>query len=379
MKICIALIGVAIIFIILFDAFEVIVLPRRVTRRFRLAKFFYRSTWKPWAAVARYIGSTRVKETYLSFFGPLSLLMLLAVWALSLIFGFALLHWSVDSELHTLDHQINFGTQLYLSGTTFFTLGLGDVTPSGATGRALTVMEAGVGFGFLALIMGYLPVIYQGFSRREVNISLLDARAGSPPSASELLRRHGQNLDDLGLLLHEWERWTAELMESHLSYPVLCYFRSQHTNQSWLTALTTILDTSAFTIAAIDGALTRQAKLTFVIARHAVIDLSQIFNTRPHTPANDRLSADELLRLRKILREAGIELREGKAIDDKLIKLRLMYEPYVNALADFLVINTATWMPREGALDNWQVSVWERISGREAAPARPDSQDDQHI
>lgn len=379
MKICVAFIGVFIVFIILFDAFEVIVLPRRVTRRVRLARFFYRSTWRPWAAIGRHINSTRTKETYLSFFGPLSLLLLLAIWALSLIFGFALLHWSVDSELHTSGLQINFGTHLYLSGTTFFTLGLGDVTPVDAAGRTLTVLEAGVGFGFLALIMGYLPVIYQGFSRREVNISLLDARAGSPPSAAELLRRHGQNLDDLGLLLHDWERWTAELMESHLSYPVLCYFRSQHNNQSWLTALTTILDTSALTIAAIDGVLTRQAKLTFVIARHAVIDLSQIFNTPPRPPVNDRLSADDLLRLRQILDKAGIKLRDGKEVDEKLIKLRQMYEPHVNALASFLVINTPTWMPREGALDNWQVSVWEKISGHTAAPARIDSQEDKHL
>jgi hypothetical protein len=379
MKTCIAFIGVSIIFIVLFDAFEVIVLPRRVTRRFRLTRFFYRSTWKPWSAIARRMWSQKLRETYLSFFGPLSLLMLLTIWALSLIVGFALLQWALGSPLRAPDERLNFGVYLYMSGTTFFTLGFGDVTPVESIGRALATMEAGVGFGFLALIMGYLPVIYQGFSRREVNISLLDARAGSPPSAAELLRRHGQNLDDLGRLLQDWERWAAELMESHLSYPVLCYFRSQHNNQSWLMALTTILDASAIMIAGIDGVLTRQARLTFAMACHAVVDLAQIFNTPPRAPAHERLSPDDLLRLRVLLAASGLKLRDGMAVDEKISELRQMYEPYVNALADFLFINTSSWLPQAETLDNWQTSAWGRISTSIASPARLDPQEDEHF
>jgi hypothetical protein len=379
MKTCIAFIGVTIIFITLFDAFEAIVLPRRVTRRFRLTRFFYRSTWKPWSAIARLIRSRKLQETYLSFFGPLSLLILLTIWALSLIVGFALLHWALNSPLRASGERLNFGIYLYMSGTTFFTLGFGDVTPAENIGRALTTIEAGVGFGFLALIMGYLPVIYQGFSRREVNISLLDARAGSPPSAAELLRRHGQNLDDLGRLLQDWERWAAELMESHLSYPVLCYFRSQHNNQSWLMALTTILDASAIMIAGIDGVLTRQAKLTFAMACHAVIDLTQIFNTPPRAPVPDRLSPDDLLRLREILAASGLRLRDGMAVDEKIRELRQMYEPYVNALASFLFITTPAWIPQKENLDNWQTSAWGRISTSTASAARLEPQEDEHF
>ena len=105
-----------------------------------------------------------------------------------------------------------------------------------------------MGFGFLALIIGYVPIIYQAFSRRESNISLLDARAGSPSSATEMLRRHyrTQRLEELLQFLRKWEQWCATLLESHLSYPVLTYYRSQHERQSWLAALTTVLDTCAF-------------------------------------------------------------------------------------------------------------------------------------
>ena len=209
----VALIAVVLIGIVLWDAFEAIVLPRRVTRRWRLARFFYRLTWKPWAAIARPIASRARRESFLGFYGPLSLLFLLALWAASLVLGFGALHWSLGTSMHSPDGPPSFGTYVYLSGTTFFTLGLGDVTPRGPLARGLTVLESGLGFGFLALVIGYFPVLYSAFSKREVTITLLDPRAGSPPSVGELLRRHGRDhLHHLDQFLREWEHWTAELM-----------------------------------------------------------------------------------------------------------------------------------------------------------------------
>ena len=189
-----------------------------------------------------------------------------------MVFAFALLDYAASSAVPNA-HNGSFWASLYLSGTTLFTLGIGDIVPHTRTGRFLTVIEAGTGLGFLALVMGYFPVLYQSFSRREVQISLLDARAGSPPSASELLRRHtyDHGHEALRELLHDWERWSAELMESHMSYPVLCYFRSQHDNESWLSALGCILDVSAVVIVGIEGSCKKQAELTFAIARHALV------------------------------------------------------------------------------------------------------------
>src|SRR5712692_3533397 len=191
MRILIAILGVALVFLVLWDAFETIVLPRRVVRRVRLTRMFYRATWRPWSAMAIWISPGRRRETYLGYYGPLSLLFLLSVWAAGLVLGFALLHWGTGSGLNRPGETVRFSTDLYLSGTTFFTLGLGDVTPRTPLARALAFLESGMGFGFLALVIGYLPVLYQSFSRREVNITLLDARAGSPPSAEELLRGVG--------------------------------------------------------------------------------------------------------------------------------------------------------------------------------------------
>ncbi len=377
MRAVVAVISVALLATVLLEAFETVVLPRRVTRRIRLTRLFYRVTWRPWAALARRLGSRTRREGYLSFFGPLSLLLLLGVWAGGLILGFAMLQWALGSPLHGPGGRIGVGTYVYLSGTTFFTLGLGDVTPLGPVGRALTVGEAGVGFGFLALVIGYLPVIYQAFSRREANISLLDARAGSPPSATELLRRHGQSMEELGRLLRDWERWSADLLESHLSYPVLCYYRSQHINQSWLAALTTILDASALVMVGIDGAPTRQAQLTFAMARHAVLDLAQIFAPgAPRTPDPDRLSPELLRRLRAALAAEGITLREDSAAEERLSTLRRMYEPYLNALAEYLLMALPPWISATDAFDNWQAGA--RVRSSADTPVTPPCQSQDH-
>src|SRR6266571_9239002 len=360
-----AIFGIGLIAVVLWEAFETIVLPRRVTRRWRLTRLFYRATWKPFAALVSQLFAGKRRETYLGFYGPLSLLLLLSVWAVGLVFGFALLHWGFGSELRPQEGATGFTTDLYMSGTTFFTLGLGDVVPRTQFARVLTVLEAGLGFGFLAMVIGYLPVLYQSFSRREVNISLLDARAGSPPTAAELLRRHAHNhgMDALHELLRDWERWSAELLESHLSYPVLCLFRSQHDNQSWLAALTTILDTSALVMVGIEGACGEQAQLTFAMARHAMVDLAQIFSAAPRESATDRLSSSDLEKLRDGLQKAGLPLRDGPAANQRLLELRRMYEPYVHALAINLYVNVPAWVPLTDKPDNWQTSAWGRAAG----------------
>jgi hypothetical protein len=360
-----AVVGVILILIVLGDAFETIVLPRRVTRPVSLARLFYQSTWHVWSGAIRSIFSSKHQETFLSWYGPLSLLLLLILWATCLIIGFGLVHWASGSIIASQYGTINFGTYLYLSGTTFYTLGLGDVVPCTTFGKGIIALEAGMGFGFLALVIGYLPVLNQSFSRREVNISLLDARAGSPPTAFEMLRRHSHEhgMEGLRQLFHEWERWSADLLESHLSYPVLAYFRSHHDNQSWLGSLTAILDASAFAIVSLEGPCERQAQLTFAITRHAIVDLAQVFNCPPHNPKRDRLPPDELAHMVTLLKEAGLEFREGRSVDQRLTELRRMYEPYVHSLSSYLHVTIPPWVPKASRIDNWQTSSWGRSKG----------------
>ena len=360
-----ALASGAVLALVLWDAFETIVVPRRVSRRLRLTRLFYRATWQPFAALARRIRSVKRRETVLSVYGPLSLLLLLAVWATGLIVGFGLLHYALGSQVGMSGTPPGLALDLYFSGTTFFTLGLGDATPQGWRARLLTIVEGGMGFGFLALVIGYFPVIYQAFSRRESDIALLDARAGSPPSAAELLRRHqgGDGAAALETLLHEWEHWAAELLETHLSYPLLAYFRSQHTNESWLQALTAVLDASALLmVTGVTGSHARQARLTFAMARHAMVDLAQVFSTPPREEAADRLPPAVMARLRAELAGAGFALAAGD--DERLAALRRMYEPYAQALSGYLLQPLPEWHYEQRRRDNWQASAWGPASAR---------------
>ncbi len=243
----------------------------------------------------------------------------------------------------------------------------------------LAVAEAGIGFGFLAVIISYLPVLYQAFSTREVTISLLDARAGSPPTAAQLLlrlalSRAGESVEDL---LAEWERWAAQLLESHLSFPVLSYYRSQHDNQSWLATLTMVLDASALSIAVVDAADRYRASLTFAMARHAVVDLAQVFQTPPRPPDPDRLPPELLLRLKAELRRAGLSVPEDEAADLKLTELRNMYEPFVNALARYFHLPLPPILSDKPPVDNWQTSAWMRRTSGLGGLA-PSAIDDDH-
>ncbi|MCU0627245.1 MAG: potassium channel family protein [Gemmatimonadaceae bacterium] len=377
-------VGALLVVATLVDAFEVMLLPRRVRRRLRLVRGWFRATWNTWTGIAD-VMPVRRRSAWLALYGPLSMIGLFAAWAVALIVGFGLVHWalaSISPEPHSLLHQ------LYFSGVTFFTLGYGDVTAPTGIGKIVSVLEAGIGFGLIAVVIGYLPVLYQLFSRREAHVIRLDARAGSPPTAGELLARHAvsaQGLTALGALLADWEQWSSELLESHLSYPMLGYYRSQHDNESWLAALTTILDACALVTiglrvqdpAASGGgersgrdALTAaiplfQARITFATARLTMIEMARALHvpvqasTDDGAPprgddCDDRLPPAVRSRLVAQLRSVHL-VPESDAADAwrALAALRRSYEPHASALAMRLRLPLPDWTPPRDAHDNW--------------------------
>lgn len=354
-----AIVALALIAIIFIDAFEAMILPRRVRHSFRLARMFYQLTWRFWGMLALRLPAGRWRNGFLSVYGPLSLFALMIVWANGLIIGFAILHWSLGTALADVGAASpDFTTYLYFSGTTFFTLGYGDIVPTGNIGRALSVLESGIGFGFLAVAISYLPVLYQAFSRREITISLLDARAGSPPTAGELLRRlaEARSLPNVTAMLAEWERWAAELLESHLSYPVLRYYRSQHDNQSWVAALTAILDTAAILVASENDGYSYQARLTFAMARHAAVDLVLAARSPSRPLQHERLPPADLARLHLLLRESGLAKRDEASFQKTLFELRAIYEPFLVTLAEDHQYPLPPFLPTKRPVDNWQTS-----------------------
>ena len=145
MSFVIGLAGLALIVVILVDAFETVLLPRRVTHGYRLIRLFYRYSWTIWRQFARLFTSARYRESFLSFFGPLSVLVVFGAWAFGLVIGFALLHWSLHTPLTATvagQSAVSYG---YFSGDTFFTLGYGDLTPLSPLGKLLAILEAGFG------------------------------------------------------------------------------------------------------------------------------------------------------------------------------------------------------------------------------------------
>jgi len=372
--------GIVLIFVILLDAFETIVLPRRIKRSFRITAWFYKNTWIPWSRLARHIKSANRREGFLAYFGPLSLILLLGFWAVGLIFGFACVQYGLGEHLTLANEKITFGKVLYLSGETFFTLGYGDITPSNAAARALAVLEAGMGFAFLGIVVGYLPVVYSAFAARETEISLLDARAGSPPSATEFLSRLGCCPEQLVLdgIFRDWERWCAELLATQISYPALVFFRSQHSNQSWISALTVMLDVTSLIMTGVDGIHPDQAKLTFAMARHAAVDLAQVVNAQYSPHDAERNTAEDLKRMREELAQHGVTFYDGADASERLAELRALYEPYVYGLSRRLYMDLPPWVRPEYRKDNWQSGPWDRaIQAR--ALERPGHAVDDHF
>jgi hypothetical protein len=235
------------------------------------------------------------------------------------------------------------------------------LAPSTTFAKVVQVINAASGLGVVAIVIGYLPALYQAFSSRETTVSQLDARAGSPPSAGRLVLRSGaqRSWPAVVAYLSGWEVWAAELMETHLAYPVLAYFRSQHINQNWLSAMCTILDASALTIACAPKGTVDGARFTYAIARHAVVDLSYSFHEGPAPPPADRLPPKDLQELLRHLREAGIEpAAELPNIEERLGRMRAFYEPYVNALANHLELRLPQWLVPESPTDNWRTTEW---------------------
>lgn len=366
--------GVLLLLIVLLDAFQSIILPRRPVGRLRITRLFFLLTWRPWRAFVPRVSSRAAREQLYSIYGPLSLLILFVVWALLLTLGFGLVFFGLHAAFR--DPLLTSGGSwqrlrscLYVSGTTLFTLGMGDVVPEAQFARVLTVLEAGTGLGFVALVIGYVPVLYTAFSQREVLVALLDARAGSPPNATELLLRHSfdEGPEVLQALLAEWERWCAEILETHISYPILCYYRSQHDNQSWLSALVAVLDTCALLITMRDSKKTRQAQLTFAVGRHTLVDLVHVFHLEEvekalrDAPAT-RLGDEELMRLCEATEGTGFSPCDDFESRERLAAIRLLYEPHACALAEYLKLSLPFWVSPPPP-PNKRSDVWTVVAG----------------
>jgi hypothetical protein len=359
MRALIAIPAIALIATMLYEFFVSFLLPQRVKHEARFARAILVRLWRAWRWGAARLHGTG-GDTWLGLFGPIALLTMLATWVVGLVVGFAALQWAFD--VHLSSGGTSIADDLYYSAGNFFSAATSLNASGGA--RVIEIAEAMSGYLVLFGAIGYLPALFQAYSRREVAVSQLDPRAGSPPSAGTLLYRsaHRGGWPDLDAYLAEWENWAAELMETHLSYPQLAFYRSQHVNQNWLAALVTVLDTSAFAIA-VAPERTTAAEVTFAIGRHALADLAYSFRAPARPNTSERLDAETFERLRAKIEEAGLDVVEPERARAKLDELRELYEPYALALSNELALPLPAWI-RDERQENWRITAWRT---REAA------------
>ncbi len=364
---------------VLQDAFEVMLLPRRVRRRLRFMAVYFRVAWPLWRTLAQRLPLGR-REGLLSHFGPLSMIGLFTGWAAALILGFGLLEFVLQPPPGAAGGGSPLSEQIYMSGVTFFTLGFGDVLPRSGSARFVSVLEAGSGLGFIAVVISYLPVLYQLFARREAHVLQLDARAGSPPTATAMLCRHAEagGLAKLDDLLREWEAWGADMLESHLSYPMLVYYRSQHDNQSWLAAIAAVMDCCALILVGVREMSPLQARMTFSMCRQIVVEMARSFRIAPSRyDGGDRLPSDAYARMLDAFRQADLDWEGSEDAEATLLALRATYEPLLDGLARHLLLTLPGWVPDAAAADHWEHGhrgllarrLVEQLADRGEAPA----------
>ena len=364
MHVLVGILSLVFIGLLLAEFFVAFLLPRRVKRDPQIARGLLRILWTPWRAVAARL-PTHAGDTMLGIFGPLGLLTLLLVLSSGVVLGYAGIYWASAGHLAARPGA-DFGDYLYFSAGAFFSAST-PFSPVSGLDKALQVIEAANGFAFLAIAIGYLPALFQAFSQRETAVSRLDPRAGSPPTVGALLERSALRggWPELDVYLHEWETWTAELMETHLSYPILGYFRSQHVGQNWLAALTTVVDACAYAIAYGPYEAIGAAELTFRIGRHALADLAFVFAPRgvgrgPGSGPRERLTPHTLAGQRERQENSGLRSQDSQQAAARLGELRASYEPYAIAIAGQLRLDLPDWLPAEEVREYWRLSPSRR-------------------
>jgi hypothetical protein len=334
--------GVLLLAFTLLDVFRTLVMPRAARGRLRVGRLLFRPMWFPWRWLGVRAKTAIRREHVLAVAAPFFFFFELLVWVGLAILGYALIFWSPALSSGVGSGSPTFSTALYFSGSTFFTLGFGDVVSTG-TARLATVAEGATGLGMFAVVIAYLPVLYQAFNRREVGVLLLDARAGSPPSGPELLHRMGSAgaRGALPALFADWERWVADVLETHLSYPILAFFRSPHDNTSWVTALGSVLDASTLLLTAVEAEGQEAATLFHGTAVHAVEDLFYYLRLEERQTV---ISRDEFEDVLRDLKYDGYSVRSVDEAFEEFTERRATYAPRLDALAVLLAAPPAQWI-----------------------------------
>ena len=340
--------GLLIVALVLYDVFQTVIVPRPSTSGIGVARYVIVATWPAWRRYCESIRSADARERRLGAYAPFMLVFLLFFWIVALIFGYALILFALrDQVTPPLDDLWN---AVYFAGTSFLTIGFGDVTPTGLGARVASLAAGANGLVLVALAITFLFSLYGSFQRREVLVVTLDARAGAPPSGVQLLEKLSRLslVGDLDALFAAWETWSAEVLDSHMAYPLLCFFRSSHDNESWVSALGALLDAATLCITTVEDGSAGAAHLLVGLGSHLVEDVTRYFRMpHEHGALVDRAEFDVA---RERLRAAGWRLRDAERSWVDFQALRARYAEDLNAMARFWAVPPAQWIGDRSAM-----------------------------
>jgi hypothetical protein len=340
-----AVLGFAILGSILFDIFLTVVVPRRapVTGRYlRLSRYVIVRLWAPWRGIGLRVGDSDRREGFLGTFAALSIILLLAGWIAGLVLGYGLL---LDAQRDQIKPPPeNLGASMYFAGTSLLTLGFGDYVALNGWTRLVTLAAAATGLGLLSAVLTLFFTLYGSFQRREVAVVVLEAGAGAPPSGVTLLETYAMAhiLDDLPRVFETWQAWAAEVLDSHLAYPVLAYFRSSHDNDSWISSLGAVMDAATLVLTTIEDGPKGWAKLSRAVGGHCLEDLVQNFRLDDELELG--LEREEFEEACRRLEWAGFRLRDIDEAWESFSRLRIEYAGRVNSLARYFASPPAQWI-----------------------------------
>ena len=333
--------GAALVLLVMYDVFVAVVVPRPTRRGLSPSRLLIRTSWRIARGIGVRSGTVQRREQLLGVYAPSALVALLVMWILGEVIGYSLIVHSLSFDF---THAPSLTDSVYVAGSALLTLGTGDFSAVGTSGRAVLLLTAATGLGTLALVISLLFSLYAHFQRREVLVVTLDARAGAPPSGVTLLENYARfhMTDRLESTFADWERWSAEVLDSHLAYPILAYFRSSHDNESWISALGAVLDAATLVVTTIDGQPKGEALMMVELGNHLVEDLAQQFKL-PEEPEVG-VEREEFEDARRRLGEAGYTLAPSDAAWEKFARIRRRYAYRLNRLAQYWATPPAQWI-----------------------------------